>query len=88
MITPFIFLLFSKSGYEVWESCFSFIPWRMGRRNGWGGESCGVENIAVGSGEAGLVRSAAAGRDRRRRGAGGGDRGESCESAKLRKSCV
>lgn len=38
--------------------------------------------------EAGLVRSAAAGRDRRRRGAGGGDRGESCESAKLRKSCV
>ena len=42
----------------------------MGRRNGWGGESCGVESIAgvesvaagsMGEQKAGLVRSVAAG---------------------------
>ena len=45
-----------------------------------GGESCGVESIAVGSGEAGLVRSAAAGRDGWQGGAGGGACLEESES--------
>ena len=67
----------------------------MGRRNGWGGESCGVEravgwrtlwgaeSVAAGSmGEqkAGLVRSAAAGRDGWQGGAGGGACLEESES--------